>query len=311
MALRKSKIRDLVEKHESGLQQSSRTPAPVYDPFSAPSSSKPPPVPEKDEKHLSRPVSQRSAASNTTGASRPGSGRPPKRTRFEMTMCFLWFQAFTDYSSDQISGTNKENEQDNTEGPKKRLRGHPAPDDDTRKALSPASSNTRLVPQSSPGKSKPHTARPSPQKNNSASNILSNLAEKARSTRVAHTSRKMNTSTSTASTSASTSASGTLRTRRGAAGTAPTKATTTRTARKVSGISESSDGSTSTVIKKSTARGGTATKAAAPAAAAKRTVMGTIRRGVTGGTGTTKKTPVAKSAPASTATGRVLRKRNN
>ncbi|KAL1878668.1 hypothetical protein Daus18300_001943 [Diaporthe australafricana] len=209
---------------------------------------------------------------------------------------------------DQISGAGKENETESAEleQPKKRTRGHPAPPGESTKAsrvLSPASSNIRTLPRTTPG-GKSFT-RPglstvagpsSPVKQHSSSNLFSNLAEKARST----TGRKQTASTSTTA----SSAGGSTRGRKPATG-----ATTSKTARRVSGISESSESSTSTVVKKGTAKA--ATKETAPAPATKRTVMGTIRRGVTG-TGTAKKAAAAKPAktPASTATGRVLRKRS-
>lgn len=228
-----------------------------------------------------------------------------------------------DLQSDQISGAGKENEAEpaELEQPKKRTRNHAPPPADSAKAsrvLSPASSNVRTLPRTTPG-GKPLMSRPglatvagpssptkSPTKQHSSSNLFSNLAEKARSTRTAATGRKQTASTSTAASSTGGSARG----RKPAAG-ATTNEATSKTARRVSGISESSESSTSTVVKKGTGKAAqTTTKEVAPAPATKRTMMGTIRRGVAG-TGS-KKTAAAKSAKthASTATGRVLRNRS-
>lgn len=198
--------------------------------------------------------------------------------------------------------------------PKKKARAGPATTSIARnpgQVLSPASSNSRIAPReravASPVKS--GIARPvSPTKMSSATNYLSNMVEKARSTRAAATNRKTTTSTTTSSSNGSTSAS-TTRARRGVAvQPAPPARPATRTARRVSAISESSDGSTSTVVRK---RPATA-MSAAKAPAAKRTVMSTIKKGVGAGT-TAKKAPTAGakgSQPAPVAgTGRVLRKR--
>lgn len=223
--------------------------------------------------------------------------------------------------SDQISGAGKENETESAEleQPKKRTRAQPPQGESTKESrvLSPASSNIRTLPRTTPG-GKAAMTRPglntvagasSPVKQHSSSNLFSNLAEKARSTRTAAAGRKQTASTSTTASSAGGSARG----RKAAQGAgANTSATTSKTARRVSGISESSESSTSTVVKKGTARAAQdATKETAPAPSTKRTVMGTIRRGMTG-TGATKKAAAAKSTktPASAATGRVLRNRS-
>ncbi|KAG8165004.1 hypothetical protein KVR01_005279 [Diaporthe batatas] len=272
MALRKSKMGELADKHKN--------------------------VPAKDTPGA-RPISQ--ATSQTTTAPKRGPGRPPKRT------------------SDQISGTGKENETEpaELEQPKKRTRKQAPPADSAKasRVLSPASSNTRTLPRTTPG-GKPLLSRPglatvagpssptkSPSKQHSSSNLFSNLAEKARSTRTAAAGRKQAASTSTTASSTGGSARG-----RKPAATATISEATSKTARRVSGISESSESSTSTVVKKGAGKAAqTTTKEAAPA---KRTVMGTIRRGVAGAA--SKKAAAAKSAktPASTATGRVLRNRS-
>lgn len=301
MALRKSKMGELADKHKNGQHPQLSKPTPSAFPSSV---SRPPPVPAKDTPG-SRPISQATSHTTTTTAattSKRGPGRPPKRT------------------SDQISGAGKENENESAEleQPKKRTRGHPPPPAESTKAsrvLSPASSNIRTLPRTTPG-GKSFMSRPglntvagpsSPTKQHSSSNLFSNLAEKARSTRTAATGRKQTASTSTAASSTGGSARG-----RKAATGATTSAAASKTARRVSGISESSEGSTSTVVKKGTGRAAqAAAKETAPAPATKRTVMGTIRRGVAGA-GTTKKAAAAKSTktPASTATGRVLRNRS-
>ncbi|KAG6363103.1 hypothetical protein INS49_008198 [Diaporthe citri] len=268
MALRKSKMGDLADKHKNGQHPQLSKPTASAFPSSV---SRPPPVPAKDT---------------------PG---------------------------DQISGAGKENENESAEleQPKKRTRGHPPPPAESTKAsrvLSPASSNIRTLPRTTPG-GKSFMSRPglntvagpsSPTKQHSSSNLFSNLAEKARSTRTAATGRKQTASTSTAA----SSTGGSTRGRKPATG-ATTNTAASKTARRVSGISESSESSTSTVVKKGTGRAAqAATKETAPAPATKRTVMGTIRRGVAGA-GTTKKAAAAKSTtPASTATGRVLRNRS-
>ncbi|KAI6362820.1 hypothetical protein MCOR25_006084 [Pyricularia grisea] len=302
MALRKAKMGDLVAKYTGGGSSaihhaSSRS--------AAAACQRPPPVPEKDVAPK-RPMSQ---ASTTAGNASRGPGRPQKRL------------------SNEMAGFNKENVDANS--PKKRVRASPAPDiaHNPSQVLSPTSSNTRIVPRkrAPPGSSttaeqqpprpaspaKSFIARPaSPVKKPSHNNLLSNMVEKARSTRAAAT-RK----TTTSSTASSAAGGGTTRTRKAAAATTATAASRaaaapSRTARRISGISESSDGSTATVVRKrpTTTASQASTRTAAPAPA-KRTVMGTIRKGVAGAT--TRKAPAAKAAaPApTTSTGRVLRKR--
>jgi len=213
-----------------------------------------------------------------------------------------------------MSGGDKENHDASIDYPKKKLRGQLAPGTrpDPAKILSPTSSNSRLNPRepaaipSSPAKS--FIARPvSPAKQATATSLLTNMVEKARSTRAAAT-RKTTTSSTASSAVGGTAAA---RGRRGAAVAAPpppARATGTRTARRISGFSESSDGSTSTVIRKTGIRGAAAKAAAPPPPAKKATVMSTIRKGVAGAT--TKRAVAAPAAPtATTRSGRVLRKR--
>ena len=203
--------------------------------------------------------------------------------------------------------------------PKKKARPGPAAADIARnpaQVLSPTSSNSRLNPRDRPASpAKSGIARPvSPTKLASATNLLSNMVEKARSTRAAATNRKTTTSTTASSSNGSTTtASTSTRGRRGAVAHPPSYASrpATRTARRVSAISESSDGSTSTVVRK---RPATAMAAPIKAPPAKRTVMSTIKKGVGASTAAAKKTAAVataarlQAAPAA-GTGRVLRKR--
>ena len=205
--------------------------------------------------------------------------------------------------------------------PKKKARPGPAAADIARnpaQVLSPTSSNSRLNPRDRPASpAKSGIARPvSPTKLASATNLLSNMVEKARSTRAAATNRKTTTSTTASSSNGSTTtttASTSTRGRRGAAAHPSSYASrpATRTARRVSAISESSDGSTSTVVRK---RPATAMAAPIKAPPAKRTVMSTIKKGVGASTAAAKKTAAVataarlQAAPAA-GTGRVLRKR--
>ncbi|KAK3936314.1 Borealin N terminal-domain-containing protein [Diplogelasinospora grovesii] len=288
LSLRKVKMGDLVQKYSVEQQQKAVT---------APSPMKPPRVPEKD----ARPTSQRSHL-----AAQVAPARPAKRPSHEM------------------SGGDKENEVEHVENAKKKVRGGvgPAMADvaprNPAQILSPASSNSRVAPRSrgapTPGRS--GIARPvSPTK---PTGLLNNMMEKARSTRAAATARKTTTSStaSSSNSSATTSTATRTTTRRGAAGATtthsrpPTRAALSRAGNRVSAISESSDGSTSTVVRRRPGTTTAAPKTAAAPAATKRTVMSTIKKGVTGSSAT-KKAPATKAAaPASTTgTGRVLRKR--
>lgn len=145
----------------------------------------------------------------------------------------------------------------------------------------------------------------SPVKQSSTTNLFSNWAEKARSTRKDAGGKRGNASTSTTASLATGSVRGKKPGTASATGT--TKGAATAKARRISDISESSESSTSTVAKDGAAKA--TEKKAAPAPSKRAGVMGTIRRGVTGGT--TKKAAALKAAPTSTATGRVLRKRNH
>ncbi|KAK3694962.1 Borealin N terminal-domain-containing protein [Podospora appendiculata] len=283
LSLRKAKMGDLLQKYSTEQHQNAAA-VPAH-------TIRGPPVPEKD--------------SSTAAARQPFPRAPvaaadsPARQHKRM--------------SREISGGDKENEVDHIENPKKKARAGPVAEMSSRnqgQILSPTSSNSRIVPQGrtavTPGKS--GIARPvSPMKPaGAATGMINSMMEKARSTRAAAT------TTRKATTSGAAAATGTTKAKKAAAG--PPSRPATRTARRVSDTSESSDGSTSTVVRKrpgtamSTASSKSAKSAAAAPAAAKRTVMGTIRKGVAAST--TKKAPAPKSAPASTTgTGRVLRKR--
>ncbi|CAM1507093.1 Fc.00g067340.m01.CDS01 [Cosmosporella sp. VM-42] len=211
--------------------------------------------------------------------------------------------------SDAISG-DKENEIEHLENAKKRVRGAQAAADAAHirpaQVLSPTTSNSRLANRSRPASpTKSQIARPaSPLKNSgtarstaAATNMLSSMVEKAKATRAGAT-RKVTATSSTSSSSNSTTAA--PRARRAPAPRAPPSRPATRNARRVSGNSETSEASTGTVVKRSAATRATASTA-------KKGVMGSLRRGVTGGT---KKTTTKAAAPApATGTGRVLRNR--
>ncbi|CAN8099480.1 unnamed protein product [Discula destructiva] len=282
MALRKAKMGELADKYKSG--QHPQQVRPTASQTSLSQSARPPPVPKKDTPPV-RAESSTSTKSHATTSSRPGPGRPPKRT------------------SNEISGDSQENrgEAPDSEAPRKKLRAG-ADTKAVSNVLSPSSANIRTMSRPTPA-SKPPSVRPayasenapgpakSPKKQGSVSNLFGSWAEKARSPK------------KKASAAALSSASGSVRGRKpgtaSAAGIA--KAAAAGTQPRVSGISESSESSTSTVVKKG------ADKKASPAKKAVG-VMGSIRRGVAGAA--TKKAAEKKAAPASTATGRILRKRN-
>ncbi|KPM45429.1 hypothetical protein AK830_g1084 [Neonectria ditissima] len=208
--------------------------------------------------------------------------------------------------SDAISG-NKEN--DFEQNAKKRVRGAPTADVRPAQILSPTSSNQRLNNRMRPASPvKSGIARPaSPLKNSgmgstrsTATSVLSSMVEKAKATRAGAT-RKVTTTSNTSSSSASTTAA--TRTRRAAApaaSRAPASRPATRNTRRVSGNSETSEASNGTVVKRG---------AASKAAPAKKGVMNSIRRGVTGGTRKAATKTAAPAAAPAASTGRVLRKR--
>lgn len=282
--LRKLKMGDLLAQQTAGTTTQKTTSVPFTNVF------RPPAVPQKDYPVAPRPPLQKATSSNASMAPPPSRGQ----------------------RNNDVVGGDKENEVAQIDMTKKPTRTA-GPSVASRavnpsQVLSPTSSNSRMRPPTervSPTKS--YIARPvSPTK----PSVLSNMVEKARSTRAAATTRKT-TTMSSVSTTSSTAAPAPAKPARGRK---PATATTTsaasragaasRAARRVSAISESSDGSTGTVVRKRTT-----TVAPKPDPPAKRTVMSTIRKGVT--SATTKRTAAAKAAPAvaATGTGRVLRKR--
>lgn len=211
----------------------------------------------------------------------------------------------TNMLSNEISGNSiKGGEGGDSEVPKKKPRTE-ANLDKASKVLSPASNNIQGISRPTPG-GKPPSLRPtpaaentlglskSPTKQSSVSNLFGSWAEKARSPK-----KKGTTVLSSTTASSATGTRGRKVGTTSATGIAKTVAA--KTQRRVSDISETSESGTSTVGTKG------AEKKSAPA---KKTggVMGSIRRGVAGATA--KKAATKKAAPASTATGRVLRNRN-
>lgn len=168
--------------------------------------------------------------------------------------------------------------------------------------LSPTSSNSRLVNRdhtASPTKNYP--SRPgSPLKHTgnsrsaTATSMLSNMVEKAKAARSGGT-KKATTATNGNSRTTTGTAASTARTRRAPAAKAAPARPATRTGRRISDHSETSEGSATTVVRK-----GGATKATA--SSTKKTVMNSIRKGVTGKAQNTTPLPTSSS-------GRVLRKR--
>jgi hypothetical protein len=224
------------------------------------------------------------------------SPRGAKRIRYAPPCpCYC---SFADMPSDEIM-IDKENE--DIGNLNKLVRGAPAPPSRTAprailppsRILSPRSANSRTFPASlnrpttSSGKS--YLARPvsplkpsAPAPTGEAAGVLTSMVEKARATRGTTATRKVAETQTTG---------GTVRGKRTTAPAPPPRVGRGRA------ISDSSDASNSTVVRKSAP----AVKKTAPA---KKTVMGTIK----GIGGTTKKAPAPKaSAPA---VGRVLRKRN-
>ncbi|KAK0730774.1 Borealin N terminal-domain-containing protein [Lasiosphaeris hirsuta] len=285
LSLRKAKMSDLLNKYTAEQQQQNTG--------LSTNANRGPPVPEKD------PIAGRPIFSRPPASYQPSPMRPPKRM------------------SHDISGGDKENEVSTIDIPKKKARGNPATADIGRnpgQVLSPASSNSRIAPRNgaaTPAKS--GIARPVSPTKTAGSSILSNMVEKARSTRAAATARKTTTSTITSSSNKSAP----TRAKRGAAATAaapapPPTRPATRMARRISGISESSDGSTSTVVRKRPATAMSTTRPPMAPSSRGRTVINSIKKGVGASTASKKPPALTKAAPASTAgngTGRVLRKR--
>lgn len=209
------------------------------------------------------------------------------------------FQDKSNVYSTEISGGDKENEIDG-ETMKKRVRAA-TQDNPVRPALvlSPTSSNSRLANRehlTSPTKS--YLSRPgSPLKAGgtrsaaSATTLLSNMVEKAKAARAAGA-RKVTTSSNASSRGAPAPASA-AKTRRAAPAKQQPARPATRTGRRISAHSETSEGSNGTVVRKAPA-------SKASTATTKKSVMGSIRKGVANSRAT---------AATTSSSGRVLRKR--
>ncbi|OAA42911.1 Borealin-lik [Beauveria brongniartii RCEF 3172] len=235
-----------------------------------------PPVPAKDGP-LSRTTAQKQS-------SRPNTARSNKRV------------------STEICGGDKENEVDG-ETMKKRVRAA-MQDNPVRptQILSPASSNSRLANREIPmSPTRSYISRPgSPLKAGgvrsavSATTMLSNMVEKAKAARAAST-RKVTTTSSTTASSRGAAArpASAAKTRRAAPPKQQPARPATRTGRRVSAHSETSEASNGTVVRKPVA-------SKASTASTKKSVMGSIRKGVANSRAT---------APTTSSSGRVLRKR--
>ncbi|KJZ72632.1 hypothetical protein HIM_07991 [Hirsutella minnesotensis 3608] len=215
--------------------------------------------------------------------------------------------------SGELAG-DKENELDNAKGEKKAraVKGADSAATHPTQVLSPTSSNSRLANRDlPPSPVKSRVAKPgSPLKTHGTgrtaamTSVLSSMMEKAKATRHGVGRKVTATSDSSSSSQAPTAAAkgrrpATAMAMASARAPAPPRPAT-RAGHRASGTSETSEGSTSTVVRKP---GVTST--------VKKTTMGAIRKGVTGGT-TKKTTTTAKNTTASTsakAVGRVLRKR--
>lgn len=310
MSLRKVKMGDLIQKYSTEQQQKTTT------------TSNGPPVPPKDAT-TSRPIFQRPAvASRPTSPIRPSPIKtirlvPLSPARVEGLPSILT----TPNHSHEVSGRDKENYEIEPTNTEKRQRLGPAADilrNHPNQVLSPTSSNSRLAPRGertpSPTKQHHHNqtgigARPisptKPTAGTSASALLSNMVEKARSR--ANSPQKHSTITEMTQASAAKS--------RARAATTSTAYAATRTSRRVSGASVSSEASSTSSVAARRQRPATATGARpGTAASAKRGVMSTIKKGVAAtkkaaGGGTKEKAEKAAAAAAPAASGRVLRKR--
>ncbi|SPN96691.1 uncharacterized protein DNG_00211 [Cephalotrichum gorgonifer] len=204
-------------------------------------------------------------------------------------------------SSDELAGPDKENDR-NIENPKKRTRAPNVPS----QVLSPASSNSRLVPArererpASPAKSliaRPASpSKPAPQR----TGILAGMVERAKATRAGVT-RKTTASSNTSSATSAAAPPPRPQSRAkkvvAAAGTGASRTTTSRAARRVSASSSASTETTSTVVRKTTR-----------APVAKKTTTAAAARKTAGGTAAAKKAAATKTeAPATRTTTRVLR----
>ncbi|EKD20962.1 hypothetical protein MBM_00075 [Drepanopeziza brunnea f. sp. 'multigermtubi' MB_m1] len=276
MALRRAKMGDLQMKYSESVKPAATT------------------------SKISSPQKNMLPAGQNISHISPSPKRAPKRLRYTHLPTNITTGAVLKTLSDDIS-TDKENA--DIENPKKRVRGAIIPPARTTTSkiapstiLSPRSANSRTLPHSPirPALSKSFLARPvsplkqtAPMHSGAATSLLTSMVEKAKGTRAAAT-RKV-----TAEKPAPATAG---RGRR----VAPPAAAPVRAGRgRASTISESSEGSNATIVKKQ-----------APAVvkpAVKKSVMGTLKgmgsKKMAGGT-------KASTAPAATAGGRVLRKRN-
>ncbi|ATY63435.1 hypothetical protein A9K55_008026 [Cordyceps militaris] len=233
-----------------------------------------PPVPAKDGP-LSRSAAQKQS-------SRPNTARSNKRV------------------STEISGGDKENEIGG-ETMKRRVRAA-MQDNPIRptQILSPTSSNSRLGNREIPvSPTKSYLSRPgSPLKTGgvrsaaTATSMLSNMVEKAKAARAAST-RKLTTSSIASSRSAAAPPASAAKTRRAAPVKQQPARPATRTGRRISAHSETSEASNGTVVRKPVA-------SKASTATTKKSVMGSLRKGVANSRAT---------APTTSSSGRVLRKR--
>ncbi|KAK8126245.1 uncharacterized protein PG998_002004 [Apiospora kogelbergensis] len=256
-SLRKAKMGELLAKHTE--PQPSRPARSTY-------VTRPPPVPAKDGTSP-KPIPRKPVSTIESHTRRPHNG----------------------LSEEMASGYDKENSAEPIAIPKKKSRvGAVAEASSVQPShvLSPTSTNARVAPRAAERPTSPVKSMigrpPSPAKSiasKSSSNILSNMVEKAKGSRAAAASRKA----AAPATSGSAAGTGT-RSRKPPLPAAATTAST-RGRRKVSGTSESSEASTATVVKKSTASRAPATK---PPPATKRTVMGTIK------SATSKKAPASR-----------------
>ncbi|KAI0409061.1 Borealin N terminal-domain-containing protein [Xylaria palmicola] len=253
---------------------------------------KPPPVPAKDGTSPKAIIPRKPVptASSTRGHKRLRCGLQHELCAYELIV-----------HRSELSGSDKENQAETIDSPKKRQWGVPPSvkaSIPASQVLSPTTSNTRVVPRDRPASpTKSIFSRPAspvkPPMTKPSSNVLSSIVEKAKATRPVATSRK--TTTSSLASSSATTATGRVR----KAPVPPPSTATTRGRRKASVTSESSETSTATVVKKAS----TASRAMKAAPGTKKTVMSSIK------SATTKKAPTTKAAPTASTSGRTLRKR--
>ncbi|KAK4170386.1 Borealin N terminal-domain-containing protein [Cladorrhinum sp. PSN259] len=312
MSLRKMKMGDLIQKYSSSSSQGQPPSSSNTKP-----AARGPPVPEKDR----APERTAPAQKVYPMAPPPPSARPVKRR------------------SDEMSGGDKENEVEHVENLKKRPRANTAvvASNPPTHVLSPASSNTRTLPRNNPAVMTPGTGSirtgisrlaggpVSPTKGTTSTTNLLHSVVRSTASRppIPVFSPRKPTLSSTAPSSSITASAR----KRGAtvAGTAPPPAisrpgTRTGNARRVSGTSESSEGSTSTVVKHKRPATAPGDRPPPPKASATSTttakkvgagVVNSLKKGVSSATAATgKKTTASAGGKSGSGTaGRVLRKR--